>query len=137
MQGTMASESRLLRLERQLVEDGSVSIVGAAVELGVSEMTIRRDLAELEGRGTAKRVRGGAKARTLNANTRAFETTEFRPRVMCGIRSVDTSASVLGREVPIPLALSPTGCTRIADPQGELAVARAAARVPLRPRCGR
>jgi DeoR family fructose operon transcriptional repressor len=58
----MASENRLLRLERQLVEDGSVSIVDAAVELGVSEMTIRRDLAELEGRGTAKRVRGGAKA---------------------------------------------------------------------------
>jgi DeoR family fructose operon transcriptional repressor len=62
MQGTMAAEDRLLRLERQLVEDGSVSIVEAAVELGVSEMTIRRDLAELEGRGTAKRVRGGAKA---------------------------------------------------------------------------
>jgi L-lactate dehydrogenase (cytochrome) len=33
--------------------------------------------------------------------------------------------------VPYPLALSPTGFTRIADPQGELAVARAAARAGL------
>ncbi len=38
---------------------------------------------------------------------------------------------MLGRPTPLPLVLSPTGFSRIADPQGELAVARAAARAGL------
>jgi L-lactate dehydrogenase (cytochrome) len=33
---------------------------------------------------------------------------------------------LLGTTIPVPLVLAPTGFTRIADPQGELAVARAA-----------
>jgi DeoR family fructose operon transcriptional repressor len=44
------------------LDDGAVSIADAARALGVSEMTIRRDLLELEERGTARRVRGGAVA---------------------------------------------------------------------------
>jgi len=38
---------------------------------------------------------------------------------------------VLGKPVPYPLVLAPTGFTRIADPQGELAVVRAAARAGI------
>jgi L-lactate dehydrogenase (cytochrome) len=41
---------------------------------------------------------------------------------------VDTASTVLGTPVPMPVVLAPTGYTRIADPQGELAVARAAQR---------
>src|SRR5215204_2061344 len=52
----------------------------------------------------------------------------FRPRVLRDVSAVDPSTTLLGRELPIPLVLAPTGFTRIADPQGELAVARAAAR---------
>jgi DeoR family fructose operon transcriptional repressor len=59
VQGSVA-EARLQWLTDQLQQDGAVSISQAAVQLGVSEMTIRRDLAELEERGTARRVRGGA-----------------------------------------------------------------------------
>src|SRR5205814_8913668 len=44
---------------------------------------------------------------------------------------IDTGATLLGRPVPFPLALAPTGFTRIVDPQGELAVARAADRAGL------
>jgi DeoR family fructose operon transcriptional repressor len=62
IQGTVASEARLTWLSDRLVDDGAVTIADAAGALGVSEMTIRRDLAELEERGTARRVRGGAKA---------------------------------------------------------------------------
>jgi L-lactate dehydrogenase (cytochrome) len=77
-------------------------------------------------------IDGGAEdERTLRANSRAFETTEFNPRVLRGLQSIDTSAAVLGQTVPFPLALAPTGFTRIADPQGELAVARAAERADL------
>src|SRR5205807_8159152 len=69
--------------------------------------------------------------RTLAANEAAFAATTFRPRVLRGIAEVDISSTLLGRAVDYPLVLAPTGFTRIADPQGELAVARAAARASL------
>ncbi len=55
----------------------------------------------------------------------------FRPRVLRGVEKVDTGSAVLGMPVDYPLILAPTGFTRIADPQGELAVARAADRAGL------
>lgn len=62
VQGALASEARFRWLHERLAADGAVTIGAAADALGVSEMTIRRDLAELEARGTARRVRGGARA---------------------------------------------------------------------------
>lgn len=62
VQGTLASEERLRWLSDRLATEGSVTIMAASAALDVSEMTIRRDLAELEQRGAARRVRGGAKA---------------------------------------------------------------------------
>ncbi len=59
-QSNLATESRLRRLTELLAADGSITISDAAVDLDVSEMTIRRDLVELEVRGVARRVRGGA-----------------------------------------------------------------------------
>ncbi len=74
-------------------------------------------------------IDGGAEdERTLGRNTGAFEDISFRPRVLRGIGGIDPSTSLLGRSIPLPFVLAPTGFTRIADPQGELAVARAAAR---------
>ena len=48
-----------------------------------------------------------------------------------GIGAVDLAATLLGQPLAYPLVLAPTGFTRIADPQGELAVARAAGRAGL------
>ena len=69
--------------------------------------------------------------RTKAANESAFATVTFRPRVLRGIGKVDVASSVLGTPLSYPLVLAPTGFTRIADPQGELAVARAAERAGL------
>jgi L-lactate dehydrogenase (cytochrome) len=69
--------------------------------------------------------------RTLAANVDAFAAVTFRPRVLRDVSSIDTSTTLLGQPLPMPLVLAPTGFTRIADPQGELAVARAAARAGL------
>src|SRR4051794_15891772 len=69
--------------------------------------------------------------RTLAANERAFAQTVFRPRVLRGVAQVDVASTILGQSLAYPLVLAPTGFTRIADPQGELAVARAAARAGL------
>jgi L-lactate dehydrogenase (cytochrome) len=77
-------------------------------------------------------IDGGAEdERTMAGNTAAFARTTFRPRVLRGVGTIDTSTTLLGRRLPLPLALSPTGFTRIADPDGELAVARAAGRAGL------
>ena len=61
-QGSVAAEERLRWLGKRLANQGAVTIAAAAEALGVSEMTIRRDLVELEERGAARRVRGGARA---------------------------------------------------------------------------
>ncbi|HKE75322.1 MAG TPA: alpha-hydroxy-acid oxidizing protein, partial [Acidimicrobiales bacterium] len=77
-------------------------------------------------------IDGGAEdERTLAANRAAFAATTFRPRVLRGVERVDPAATLLGRPLPYPLVLAPTGFTRIADPEGELAVARAADRAGL------
>jgi L-lactate dehydrogenase (cytochrome) len=64
---------------------------------------------------------------TIERNAAAFRRVELAPRVLRDVAKVDLSTTLLGQATPAPLALSPTGFTRIADPQGELAVARAAA----------
>ena len=77
-------------------------------------------------------IDGGAEDEVaLDRNTRAFRETELVPRVLRDVGSVDTAGTVLGREVPFPLVLAPTGFTRVAHPPGELAAARAAARAGL------
>ena len=60
MTGNLATEERLAWLRARLEVDGRVRISQASSDLGVSDMTIRRDLQELEGLGLARRVRGGA-----------------------------------------------------------------------------
>ncbi|MGH8923358.1 MAG: DeoR/GlpR family DNA-binding transcription regulator [Acidimicrobiia bacterium] len=53
-------EERLGEVRNLIAEQGTVRIDQLAVDFGVSEMTIRRDLDELEALGVARRVRGGA-----------------------------------------------------------------------------
>ena len=68
---------------------------------------------------------------TSRRNRAAYQRVEFRPRVLRDMTVVDARTSLLRREMRFPLVLAPTGFTRIADPQGELAVARAAARAGI------
>ncbi|MGH8928632.1 MAG: DeoR/GlpR family DNA-binding transcription regulator [Acidimicrobiia bacterium] len=53
-------EERLTEVRSLISERGAVRIDELAADFGVSEMTIRRDLDELETLGVARRVRGGA-----------------------------------------------------------------------------
>jgi L-lactate dehydrogenase (cytochrome) len=69
--------------------------------------------------------------RTLRANSEAFAAVGFRPRVLTGVGQPSCASSVLGKPVSYPLVLAPTGFTRIAHPDGELAVARSAHRAGL------
>ena len=77
-------------------------------------------------------IDGGAEDElTLQRNSAAYGNYQFRPRVLRDVSKVDTSTTLLGKTIPFPLVLAPTGFTRIADPEGELAVARSADRIGL------
>ena len=83
-------------------------------------------------RGVFDYIDGGAEdERSLRNNSDGFARIEFRPRVLRSVGDVDPSTTLLGKPLPYPLVLAPTGFTRIADPEGELAVARAAERAGL------
>lgn len=64
-------------------------------------------------------------------NRAAFERVTFRPRVLRGVHAVDTRSAIFGSEVPLPLALAPTGAAGLLWYQGDLALARAAAKAGL------
>jgi DeoR family transcriptional regulator, fructose operon transcriptional repressor len=58
--GSTESEERRKQLLSALEHDNVIRLTEAAENLGVSAMTIRRDLADLEAEGLLRRVRGGA-----------------------------------------------------------------------------
>lgn len=68
---------------------------------------------------------------TLARNSDAYARRQLHAHVLRDVSAVDTSCTLLGRSRPAPLVLAPTGFTRIAHPDGELAVARAAGRQGL------
>jgi len=74
-------------------------------------------------------VDGGADEElSLRANTGAFRQFRFQPRTLVDVSEPDTATAFLGSVAPLPLALAPTGYTRMMHPGGEIAAARAAQR---------
>jgi len=73
-------------------------------------------------------VDGGAEDEsTIRANRRGFEDLAFRPRVLVDVSRRSQEVTVLGRRLSTPVLLAPTGLSRVAGRDGELAAARAAA----------
>ena len=64
---------------------------------------------------------------TLRENVEAFRRWTLRPRVLCDVADVSTSTTVLGTDVAIPILIAPMAYQRLAHPDGEPAMARAAA----------
>lgn len=105
IQGNLAAETRHRWLRERLVEVGSVAIAEAAAALDVSEMTIRRDLAELEEQGAARRIRGGATAigpaafserRNVASRAKTRIATKLSPLVpTSGVIALDASSTVM------------------------------------------
>jgi isopentenyl diphosphate isomerase/L-lactate dehydrogenase-like FMN-dependent dehydrogenase len=72
---------------------------------------------------------GGAGAeRTMADNVAAYGRWRLRQRVLCGIGQVSTETTVLGHRVSSPVVVAPVAYQRMAHPEGELAMARGAAR---------
>jgi DeoR/GlpR family transcriptional regulator of sugar metabolism len=82
----MSTHERRGAIRGFLANRGEVGIAELAAEFDVSEMTIRRDLEELEDEGVARRVRGGAIATVSRSYepplaTRATEAQEAKQRI--------------------------------------------------------
>ena len=83
-------------------------------------------------RGVFDYIDGAAEdEKALENNSSAFSRHGLRPRVLRDVSDVDTSTTLLGKHLPMPFVLAPTGFSRIASSQGELDVARAAERAGL------
>jgi isopentenyl diphosphate isomerase/L-lactate dehydrogenase-like FMN-dependent dehydrogenase len=73
-------------------------------------------------------INGGAGDEvTLRDNLAAFERRKLRPRVLVDVSSVSTATTVLGTEIALPVMIAPVAIQRLAHPDGEEAVGRAAA----------
>ncbi len=71
---------------------------------------------------------GGAEDEwTIRENRAAFGRYVLRPRVLVDVSERDAATTVLGQEVSLPVLVAPTALHRLADPEGEVATARAAA----------
>ena len=64
---------------------------------------------------------------TLRANRESLERLRLRPRVMVDVTNVDPSVELLGRTLPYPILLAPTGGKNLVIPGADLICARAAA----------
>ncbi|CAN1827900.1 Peroxisomal (S)-2-hydroxyacid oxidase GLO4, partial [Linum perenne] len=71
---------------------------------------------------------GGAEDEsTLKDNEEAYRRITIRPRVLIDVSRIDTSTTILGYPISSPIMVAPTALHKLANPEGELATARAAA----------
>jgi isopentenyl diphosphate isomerase/L-lactate dehydrogenase-like FMN-dependent dehydrogenase len=70
---------------------------------------------------------GAGDETTLRANVAAWRGWRLRPRQLTGVDSVSIATQVLGATVAAPILVAPVAYQRLLDPEGEKAMARAAA----------
>src|SRR5688500_16210563 len=71
---------------------------------------------------------GSGDEHTLRDNVAAYRRWQLRPRVLVDVSEATTTTSVLGTEISMPLLVAPVAFQRMAHPDGEAGMARAAAR---------
>jgi isopentenyl diphosphate isomerase/L-lactate dehydrogenase-like FMN-dependent dehydrogenase len=64
---------------------------------------------------------------TLRDNVDAWQRWRLRPRVLTDVSEVSTATELLGAPLSMPLLVAPVAYQRLVDPEGEVAMARAAA----------
>lgn len=62
---------------------------------------------------------------TRDQNLSMLSRIWFRPRVMRDVAQVDTTSTILGTPVNLPLCICPSGLAKMINPEGEKALARA------------
>jgi 4-hydroxymandelate oxidase len=70
---------------------------------------------------------GSGTETTLVANRAALDAVALLPRVLAGVADASPVSRLLGAEVAMPVAVAPMAYQRLVHPDGEIAMARAAA----------
>ncbi len=70
---------------------------------------------------------GSGDEQTLHDNVAAYRRWQLRPRALVDVSTATTASTVLGGPVSMPLLVAPVAFQRMAHPDGEPAMARAAA----------
>ena len=70
---------------------------------------------------------GAGDEQTLRENVEAYGHWRLRPRALVDVSEVTTTTTVLGTEIAMPLLVAPVAFQRMAHPDGEPGMARAAA----------
>lgn len=68
---------------------------------------------------------------SMRDNSASFGQYDLLPEVLTDVSDIDMTTTVMGQRMPLPLILAPTGLSRLFHPQGERAVATAAAHAGL------
>ena len=69
---------------------------------------------------------GAGDERTLRDNVEAYTRWQLRPRMLVDVDACTTATTVLGTEISLPVLVAPVAFQRVAHPDGEVGMARAA-----------
>ena len=88
----------------------------------------QREAAAVLEEGPLGYLEGGAgDERALRETMAAFARVRFLPRMLAGIAEPDLATTVIGTRISLPVIVAPVGHQRLFHPDGEVAVAKAAA----------
>ena len=82
-------------------------------------------------RGWAYAAGGAGAEATMRANRAAFDRWQIVPRMLRDVSHRDIGVELFGRRIPAPLLFGPVGAAELLHPEGDLAIARAAAELGL------
>ncbi len=107
---------------------GVARVAGTVNDDLINVADFERAAAERLDAGVAGYFFGGACDEvTLGENVAAWRRWRLRPRMLAGHVEWTTRVEVLGAEVSMPILVAPVAYQRLVDPEGEVAMARAAA----------
>ena len=71
-------------------------------------------------------VGGSESETTMRRNRLAFDKVAFRPRILVNVSDVNTSTTLLGHTLRIPVIMAPVGSLQVFDQEGGVGVTKAA-----------
>lgn len=77
---------------------------------------------------TKRQTANGFFSHSLRDNEEAYNRYKIIPRILVNVDNIDMSTHIFGKKVSFPLGFSPAAMHKLAHPDGELAVSRAAAK---------
>jgi len=98
------------------------------LDLGDLEEAARQKIGEM---AYAYFAGGAEDEHQLAENLAGWRRWRLRPRVLVDVSAISTTTTVLGSPVALPVMVAPTALHGFADPLGEVATARAAARADV------